>query len=139
MSNLKVVIGIDPSKRTGIAIYKEGDLTEVYTGDFWEAIRRVEEFNSDGLIVIIELPGTKTVWHKQASNRGAIERTAVNVGSVIREAELIIEYLDRNKIQTIIQRLVGKVSADTFKRITKWDGRTSQHSRDAAMLCYKYA
>ena len=135
------VIGIDPGKNTGIAIYdrETRKLTDVYSDCFWGAIFGIEQLDKiHEIIVITELPQSKTVWHKDANSRGAIERTAVNVGSVIREAELIIEYLGISKIQTVIQRPQGKVNAKQFKKITGWDRRTNQHGRDAGMLCYGF-
>jgi hypothetical protein len=140
------VIGIDPGKETGIAIFDTitGLLENVYSSTFWGAITAIDLLIAESLpdkyelCAIVELPKNKSVWHKGAKYRGAIERTAVNVGSVIREAELIIDYLKNCNIKTITQHPQGKVDADYFKRITGWTGRTNSHSRDAGMLCWGF-
>ncbi len=128
-------IAVDPGKTTGIAIAVDGELTELITSDFWGAIDIIAS-NPDALVVV-ELPANKSVYHKGAKNRGAIERTGVNVGSVIREAELIIKYLHRDNRQYMTKKPSGKVDAKKFMRITGWQGGTNQHVRDAAMMVFK--
>lgn len=134
-----LVVGIDPGKNTGIAIYNTYSkaFDEVYTAKFWDAVDLIGGLDRTDTVVI-ELPSTKHVWHNDATNKRAIQRTGVNVGSAIREAELLVEYVGRLELPCIIQRPQGKVDAEKFKRITGWVGRTSQHSRDAGMLCYGY-
>ena len=128
------IIGIDPGKNTGLAIAENGQLIKLMTTDFWGAVETIER-NADAVIVI-ELPANKHIFHKGAQARGAIGRTGINVGSVIREAELLIQYLHRNDREHIIQRPQGKKNAAEFKKITGWTGRTNQHERDAAMMIH---
>ena len=126
-------IGIDPGKHTGIAIFENGSLTKLYESDFWGCI---DAINEKECFVIVELSTTKHVWHNKATSKGAIQRTGVNVGSCLREAELIVEYLIKNNINYQTQRPKGKVNSDMFKKITGWTKRTNQHTRDAALLVY---
>jgi hypothetical protein len=128
------VIAIDPGKITGLALCVDGVLKEVLSGNFWDAIDYIK-WTPDAF-VIVELPNNKHVWHPGAHNRGAIERTGVNVGSAIREAELLIEYLKRNNRQYKTVAPLGKVNAVHFKKITGWEGRTNQHKRDAAIMAF---
>ena len=130
---MSLVIGIDPGKHTGVAFCLNGKITELFETDFWGCVDHLE-VNSHATIVI-ELPSTKHVWHGDAKTKGAIQRTGVNVGSCIREAELLVAYLHRNQRNYIIQKPQGKVDAVKFKQITGWDGRTNQHMRDAALMC----
>jgi hypothetical protein len=132
---LVVIIGIDPGKTSGIAIASDrGELEHVFDGGFWDVIDTV--VNHPGAHVVVELPTTKHVWHGAAKTKGAIQRTGVNVGSCIREAELIVDYLKRNNIshKTVIPQ--GKRDSAYFSKVTGWSGRTNQHMRDAAMLIF---
>lgn len=131
---MEKIIGIDPGKHTGVAVAVDGVLTEVFETDFWGLFDALEDHV--GATVIVELPNTKHVWHKEAKAEGAIQRTGVNVGSALREAELIVSYLHRNGWKYRTQRPQGKVDKDYFKRVTGWSGRTNAHTRDAAMLCF---
>jgi hypothetical protein len=137
------VIGIDAGKATGLAIYdtETGQFDNVYSTTFWGAISAIDVLIAHSmpgkyeLAAVVELPTTKAVWHKAKSD-GAKNRTAVNVGSVIREAELIVEYLENHGIRVIKQHPRGKVDAAYFKRVTGWHGATNSHSRDAGMMCF---
>lgn len=128
------VIGIDPGKDSGVAIAYGGKLAELITTDFWGVVEILEQ-NREAVIVV-ELPINKHVFHNGSSSRGGIARTGVNVGSVIREAELLVKYLHRNGFEHIVQRPQGKRTDDEFKKITGWTGRTNQHTRDAGLLIH---
>lgn len=131
-----IAIGIDPGKSTGIGVYENGCLTKLFCTDFWGCIDFINSYK-DRSVFILEKPRTKTVWNKRLSNTmSKCLITGVNVGFVIKESELICEYLRREKQTFALQHPSGKLSNDEFKRITKWDGRTNQHMRDAGMLCF---
>lgn len=130
------VIGIDPGKTTGVALCKYGKIVELKSTDFWGAIEAFEDYSD--AFVVIELPDTKHVWHNGSTNKKAIQRTGVNVGSCIREAELLIQYLIRNGRDYVIQKPLGKRTGDQFKNITGWAKQTNQHTRDAGLLAYGF-
>jgi hypothetical protein len=129
-----ICIGIDPGKHTGVALAYDGRLEAVFETDFWGAVSHI--IKHPQAHIVIELPSTKSVWHNEAKSKGAIQRTGVNVGSVIREAELLVEYCKKNGRQYLTQSPKGKTNAEEFKRITGWEGRTNQHMRDAGLLVY---
>lgn len=133
-------IGIDPGKQTGLAVYDrfEKRLEIVARTTFWEAIEFIAQNYPQSQVrrVVIELPKSKAVWHNKATARGAIQRTSVNVGSVIREAELLVEYFKRAGYEVITQHPKGKRTAHQVKKITGYQGRTNEHTRDAIMLCW---
>ncbi len=130
------VLGIDPGKTTGVALCCDGKIIDLYSTDFWGAIDVFENYADS--VVVIELPDTKHVWHNGATTRGAIQRTGVNVGSCIREAELLIQYLIRNRREYVIQKPKGKSDSGWFNRVTGWTGRTNQHERDAGLLAFSF-
>jgi hypothetical protein len=134
-------IGVDPGKHTGAAVYdrKERRLIEVVTIDFWRFAFDFHLRYPPNVVhkLIVELPNTTAVWHKKAKKREAIEKTAVNVGKSLREAELLADWAGRVGYEVITRHPQGKVDDAIFRRITGWKGRTSQHARDAAMLCFE--
>lgn len=134
---MQTYIGIDPGRHTGIATAVDGQLIDLFTTDFWGAIDFID--NNRSAIFVVELPRNKHVFHNGATQRGAIERTGVNVGSVIREAELLIQYLGRIQAQVIIQapdKGRTKWNAYQFEILTGWHHHSNQHERDAALLVY---
>lgn len=137
-----LVIAIDPGVKTGLAVYDlhENKLSMLETTDFWGAYDWVVENTSPHQVskVIIERPNSKTVWHKKAMTRGAIERTSVNVGAVIREADLMIVRMKSLGYKVVRVHPSGKIDADQFAKITGWTGRTNEHMRDAGMMAWGY-
>lgn len=133
--NDRYVIGIDPGKKTGYAVYDklDGELIILQSVDFWELIFDVDiRFGPDVVgKVVIEKPSTKQMFHKNAS-----PTMGVNVGMNRREAELLIEWFSRKEYNVVVSKPLGKINKDKFKKITGWQGRTNEHTRDAGMLAY---
>jgi len=129
-----MIIGIDPGKNTGIAILENGKLKELKTTNFFGCLDIIK---STDCKYIVEKPNSKYVF---AGHR------ALDVGSVLRETDLIIEYLKMNnrdyetkppkhKPKKKGKSESGKINHDDFVKLTGWAGkRTNQHVRDAAML-----
>ena len=140
--NKSYTIGIDPGKQTGFAIYDRRKQAlhpdELKTTTFWGAYNRVNALHPGNFKVIIEVPDTKHVWQKPGKNptRAAIQRQAVNVGGVIREAELLAVGLEAAGYEVLRVAPRGKTDAKKFQLITGWEGITNQHERDAALLCW---
>jgi len=132
----KIFIGIDPGVKTGLAVMVDSQLKHCSTSSFWSVMDYINTQNHEDLVVYIEKPDTKAVWHTGATSQAAKNRTAVNVGSIIREAELIIARLQALGIETHIIKPKGKVDKNKFEKITGWTKKTSQHARDAAMLLF---
>ena len=138
-----VAIGLDAGKHTGFAVYDRvnRELSDVKETNFAAAIWEITE-KYPRAIIVIELPNNKHVWHKAGGNLAVVQRTAVNVGSVLREAELLrdtLAYIGKRKGHDYEIRTVhpqGKIDADRFRRITGHSGRINQHCRDAALLAW---
>ena len=135
-----IVIGIDPGTTTGFAVYcpSTNRLTVVKSTSFWEAYRSVVAFHpSEVLGVVIEVPDTKHVWQKVAMGTKAIQRQAVNVGGVLREAQLLADGIEKvgYRVKRVNPR--KKIDANTFREFTGWQGQTNQHERDAGILCWR--
>lgn len=140
MDKARFVVGIDPGKATGVAVYDRGSqaVPHIVTTDFWGVFELLEaRYEPESVYkIVVEVPPTKRVFHRQAASRGAIERTSVNVGAVIRESELLAQGLERRGYTVIRHRAQGKQTREGVKRLTGIDRRMNQHERDALMLCY---
>lgn len=130
-------IGIDPGKKTAIAVYDSitKRIIDVFMTDFWGAYEYLESEQHDILIkaVIIEVPRTKSNWHKKGC-----DITSANVGGIYREANLLANGIERMGLKVVRQHPQGKVDAAYVKKITGYQGKTNEHTRDAIMLCWGY-
>jgi len=137
----RYVIGIDPGKETGYAVYDlvKGELVGLLTLTFWEAYARVLTMELDEIrAIMIEAPKNKHVFHAPGANAKANQRIGVHVGSVLREAELLADGLEAWGIPVKRLEPVGKKDAAAFKKaFPNWKGRTNQHQRDAAFMCLR--
>ena len=135
----RFVIGIDPGTHTGFAVYsvERRSFNDLLTLTFWEAFDKVLEYPPESTKVIIEVPSTNTVWQAMPKTGiRPIQRQAVNVGRVIREAELLAEGIFSRGYLVIKSNPIGKADKRRFQRITGFMGRLNQHQRDAGMLCW---
>lgn len=130
-------IGIDPGKKTAIAIYDSTlkRIIDVFMTDFWGAYDYMKFEQNDTLIeqVIIEVPRTKSNWHKKGC-----DITSANVGGIYREANLLADGIERMGLKVVRQHPQGKVDAAYVKKITGYQGKTNEHTRDAIMLCWGF-
>jgi len=143
---IRHAIGIDPGTHTGLAVYSRDhrEIVHAVETTFSGVVAYVTGNYRDALIRI-ETPASKTVWHQGAANQAARDAMAINVGMVIREAQLltqVLEYMARKHgFQYVIQtpapqRGLTKLSRDQVRKITGYDGSSNNHVRDAIMLCW---
>lgn len=144
-------IGIDPGKKTGYAVWdsEEKEFVTIGTITFWKVVVEVdkmlnyEEYYHDignNLTVVVEMPGR----FLYARHRNVNHKTELNIahksGGTYREAELLIERFESLGLRVIAVRpskkSQTKLTAETFKRLTGYTARTSEHGRDAAMLVF---
>lgn len=140
---MRLRIGIDPGTDTGFAMADAdtGQLFSIETVTFWEAFDRIRHLQAhvetEVVEIVIEVPPTKHVWQKSARELRALQRQSVDVGSVIREAQLLALGLERLGLPVKRVAPRGKQPADKFAAFTGWDARTNQHERDAALLVFR--
>lgn len=134
----RITIGIDPGKKTGIAVMENDILRLLISLDFWGAYAFVCNYPVSSIrAIVIEDTRDLPVFHKQAKTFGAIAATGRNVGSVCREAQLLAEGFERagyNVIKKSRNPKTPKLSSRQFRQLTGWMNRTNSHMRDAAML-----
>lgn len=139
-------VGIDPGINNGFALYDttKKQLVKLQTLSFWKLIALLtdmEEIKLDYCVVIEDTNLNSFIYGKHNGKRGAVrDRVAQNVGSNKRDAALIIEWLEMKgrEVKPVkpTSKSLTKIDEVTFKNYTKWEGKSSQHSRDAAFLVY---
>lgn len=139
-------IGIDPGKKTGFAVWdsKEGCFEEVMTTTFWEVSEILEETVPVYTVVIEDPSLNRPIFLRklkgetsQGYNR-RMYKIAKNVGQNIEQAKLLVERAENLGYTVIkVRPQSSKKDAKSFKQITGYEGRCSQHARDAAMLVFQ--
>ena len=132
-----ICIGIDPGTHTGIAIWdtREGRFLSLETLPIHQAMVKVMVWKDnvgDDLQVVFEDARQRT-WFGHGDTNAKLQ----GAGSVKRDCSIWEDFCrDYNISYWAKPPIKGatKVSSSYFKTISHWPGRTSEHSRDAAML-----
>lgn len=140
-----VAIGIDPGVNTGFVVWDcEGQkFIELLTLDFWTAFdrmilwkRRCEEAGRR-LALVIENPNLNKPVFPRGNKLPVKLSIAQRVGMNKKEADLLIKAAERMGIYVrTIKPTKQKWNADTFRRVTGYEGRTNEHKRDAGRLVF---
>lgn len=146
ISNIKrmydYLIGIDPGVETGIAVkdLKTGHFVEIVTEPIHRAFRRVWQWQGQGKIAVFVEDARKRKWFNDKGLSAKASRgLAMGGASVKRDCKAWEDMLvDANIPHLLIapKNNKTKVAATYFKQLTGWERRTSNHSRDAAMLIF---
>lgn len=129
-----ILIGIDPGVNTGIAAVKDGKLFGAETVTACRAEQAILVFRQEfaGKIVVYFEDARLRTWFG-SKGREALQ----GAGSIKRDCQRWEEWLIHHGIsfcKVAPKNNKTKLTAEQFKRITGWEGRTNEHSRDAAML-----
>ena len=131
-----IYIGIDVGTHTGLAVWDSGErkLLSLETYLIHQAMEQVEHwyYKCEGDVMVIFEDARLRKWYGPKS-----DAKLQGAGSIKRDSSIWEDFLRDKKIPFQgIHPLQGmtKLTSIYFKRITKWEGQTSEHSRDAAML-----
>ncbi len=125
-----MIAGIDPGVQTGVALWDGERLTRLRTCGILDAMDEVLASGASRIVM------------EDARLRGGAyvgPERALGAGSVRRDCGIWTEFAARHGLvlRSVSPKDKGaKVDAQMFGRITGWDGGSSQHSRDAAMLVF---
>lgn len=132
-------IGIDPGKHTGFAVWDHDAkyLEEVATISITQALEKVkaiaDTMGLDNICLFVE-DARKRRWF---GNTGP--EVWKGAGSICRDSTIWEDFCREQGIEFRMMapcRGCTKLDGSKFKAITKWQGRTSEHARDAAMLVF---
>ena len=133
------LIGIDPGTHTGMAFFKAGklvDLRTIHPLTIYDVLAA-----SDVSRVIFEDSRlTSPVWSRGTTTAARI-KIARNVGQVDGICSLIVEACERIGIDALgisPKHKGAKLDAEQFAKVTGWTESSNSHTRDAAMVAWKY-
>jgi len=131
-----IYIGIDPGVSTGLAFWNgyNGKWEGIHTLNIIKAMNLIKEFDLDGRIVEVVVEDARLVRYRTDPKK------AQGAGSVKRDCKVWEEFLRHYEIPHKFVRpkkAITKIDAKLFKKITKYEGQTSSHARDAAMLVFQ--
>lgn len=132
-----IYIGIDPGTHTGVAIWdtREGKFLSLDTLQIHQALVEVmlwKDKVGHDLQVVFEDARQRT-WFGKGNTNAKLQ----GAGSVKRDCSIWEDFCTDYGIPfRAVPPVKGatKVTPTYFKMISGWEGRTSEHSRDAGML-----
>lgn len=135
-------VGIDTGCNTGVAVWDKENkkLQSVETMPIHKALEMVNgllEWNylePDTFIRIED--ARKRKWFGARS-----DHKVQGAGSIKRDAKIWEDFLNDLKVDFEMvapKNNKTKMNAESFKKITGWQGKTNEHGRDAAMLVYGF-
>jgi hypothetical protein len=133
--NDTLYVGIDPGVKTGLATWnpRTRTLTAV-TSNMPLAFCEIIRLSSINDLHIIVEDARQRTWYGQ----GGIEKLQ-GAGAIKVQCTIWQQFLEENGIShQFLPPLKGmtKLGSESFNKITGYEGRTSNHARDAAMLIY---
>ncbi len=133
-----MIVGVDPGVHTGFAVWSlaERRLTTVRTLGITLAMTNIRAMADTGSLHSVRFEDARLrKWYGQEA-----EAKRQGAGSVKRDCSIWYEFLSGLvgvPFLPVSPRAKGaKLDAAAFKRLTGWQGRTSEHGRDAAMLVW---
>jgi hypothetical protein len=134
-----MIMGIDPGKHTGIAVYDQGKFINIFDCNTYEAILFLQENKTNIKQVIIESSSRQShIWNTKEMNKGSFGRRARNTGSVDGKVDIFREFCIKENIEireiSPLQK-GSKWTKEQFKMfVPEWTKQTNEHQRDAAKL-----
>lgn len=137
MKKHRFYIGIDTGKNTGFSLWnaEEKRFEIIETMLIHEAIFQVKDLKHFDIFVRVEDARLRR-WYGDAGRE-----QLQGAGSIKRDAVIWEDFLTAEKIpfeMVAPRQNHTKLKAKSFQFLTKWEKRTSEHSRDAAMLVFGF-
>lgn len=144
MKNYRYIIGIDTGTRTGFAMWSKVSSALLVCEDMpiHKAMLKLTELHDDKELLFVRVEDARLrKWIPQEKNITQRIGRAKGAGSVSRDAKIWEDFLtDLGVAFELVppKNNKTKVDASYFKKISGWQGKTNEHSRDAAMLVIGY-
>ncbi|MBF4229935.1 hypothetical protein [Vibrio anguillarum] len=130
-------IGCDPdSKSHGIAIYKNGALTELHNLNLMQLMDKLVDLKETGTIHVHIENVNKAVWHGENQNKKAYGMTSQNVAKC-KQAQIEVErMLEKLGIPythyPASSNWKSQASKKQFEMVTGWKKTSNEDNRSAA-------
>lgn len=136
----QIVIGIDPGVKTGVGIYRDGELSSVITTTIIEAIERVKRCHEAGNVMVYVEDARMATYKRSGAKSAAM---AQGSGSIKRDCKIWETELTRLGIPHRMVRPNKQSNAiaenkPLWTKLTGWTKRTSEHARDAVMIARRF-
>lgn len=134
-----LILGIDPGANTGVARIEDGQLVSLQTIAPHEIERTLREAAPDR--VVFEDSRLQSHTWTRGKSIAATAKMARNVGQVDAWCSLITAVCGELGIPAhgISPKSKGaKTKEAAFVEATGWQGRSNEHTRDAAMVAWPY-
>ena len=135
------VIGIDPGVNTGMAVYEDGELVSLQTIEPHQIGLILSQYQVQPLFLVFEDSRLQSHVWLPSQSKGVAANIARKVGMVDAWCYLIERVCEDYNIayMRVSPKAKGmKVDAELFKKVTRWDKRSNQHERDAAMIAWQF-
>ena len=132
-------IGIDCGSNTGLAVWNGRKLIECDTLLIHQAMERVKELAKEGDVKVIFEDARQRTFLPRERSISEYRGKLMGAGSVKRDCSIWGDFCTDNGIPFLAvppKAGMTKWPSDVFASITGYHGRTSEHSRDAALLVY---
>ncbi|WP_218689095.1 hypothetical protein [Psychrobacter sp. BF1] len=132
-------IGIDTGTNTGLAVWDKGRLAAVESMTITKAMDFILDHYPVQAEVKLYIEDARK-WIGFNGKTKATDARLQGAGSVKRDASIWEDWCKEKGYEAVFVKPMGKgmkKSAEDFKRITGWKGRTNEHSRDAGMIVYQ--
>jgi hypothetical protein len=133
------LMGIDPGRKTGVAVFAGGKLFGLYTTDPNGVAAMLDRYNPER-VIFEDSRLTRSTWARGVSP-AAMRKIARNVGQVDAWCSQLVDLCAARGIVAhgISPKGKGaKLTAEQFAKATGWTSRCNQHERDACMVAYPY-
>ena len=133
-----LIVGIDPGVKTGFAVWSRAErrLTTVETLGITQAMTVIRTLADSGSLHSVRFEDARMRTWFGKKGREALQ----GAGSIKRDCSIWNEFLTGLvgvPFASISPQGKGaKLDASAFERLTGWQGRTSEHGRDAALLVF---
>lgn len=135
------VIGLDPGVNTGMAVYEDGELVSLQTIEPHQIEWHLSQYQFQPLFVVFEDSRLQSHVWLPSQSKGVAANIARKVGMVDAWCYLIERVCEQHDIAYMRispKAKGGKIDAELFKKVTRWDKRSNQHERDAAIVAWHF-
>ncbi len=145
---MAVYIGIDGGTHTGLAVWdsEAQEFLQIATLPLHRALEEVSRWKYacdmaprlTRLLVVVEDPRQRK-WFRPERNNSEYRGRLMGAGAAKRDAKIWEEFLqDKGILYEMRKPQAGttKWDAKFWEQVIGWKGKTSEHSRDAALLVY---
>ena len=136
-------VGIDVGTSTGIAVWdgSRRKFVSLLTVPLWRALQTVQSLATEhaGDITVVFEDARERKWFPQEKDESEYRGRLMGAGAVKRDSTIWQEFLEDNTIPYLHvppRKGLTKWDSDQFAAVTRYTGRTSKHSRDAALLVF---